>query len=113
MKKDSRSYEWSKQRKKLGFDDRKLWSLDHTIAEFVLPRLIRFREVKCGYPGNLTEKKWNKILDQMIYSMKVVCAMNAIPLIFLQNFYGGKIQIEEEKKINRGLYLFGKYFRDL
>lgn len=106
MKKDSRKYEWSKQRKKLGFDDRELWSLDHTIAKFVLPRLIRFREVECGYPGNLTEKKWDKILDQMIYSMKAVC-----------DEWKGKISLidaqVEEKRINRGLCLFGKYFRGL
>jgi len=100
--KDSRK--WSKQRKKLGFDDRDLWSLDHTIVKFVLPRLIRFREVASGYPGNLTEKKWNKILDQMIYSMKAICDEWENTAIGAQ---------DEEKKINRGLYLFGKYFRGL
>jgi hypothetical protein len=93
-----------KSRKKLGFDDRELWSLDHTIAKFVLPRLIRFKEVGCGYPGNLTEKKWDKILDQMIYSMRAVCdewENTAIGDTFFVN------------RINRGLCLFGKYFRCL
>ena len=44
-----RRAKWFVQRRKRGFDDRDLWSLDMTIAEFVYPRLKAFNEVnKCG-----------------------------------------------------------------
>jgi hypothetical protein len=109
MKNDSRRHIWYRQRKKQGFDDRDLWSLDHTIAKFVLPRLIRFKDGVCGHPGNLTMEQWTKILDQMIYSMQAVV-----------DDWSGKwdewekegIQIHE-RKINKGITLFGKYFRHL
>ena len=99
---DSRKDIWYRQRKKSGFDDRETWSLDHTIVEFVLPRLIRFREITPGYPANLTLKKWGKILDQIIYSMQAIC-----------DEWEGKEVTLDEKKINKGIYLFGKYFRHL
>lgn len=42
---------WEKQRYKRGFDDTELWGLDYTIASFILPRLIAFREMgKNGMP---------------------------------------------------------------
>ena len=103
---DPRSKTWQRQRKKLGFDDRDLWSLDHTIAKFVLPRLIRFKEAKCGHPGNLTMEQWTKILDQMIWSMQAI----------IDEWEGESVQgllICHEKKVNKGITLFGKYFRHL
>lgn len=40
------------QRRRRGFDDRELWNLDHTILEFVLPRLKRYWAVeRMGWPG--------------------------------------------------------------
>lgn len=99
---DSRKYKWYRQRKKRGFDDRELWSLDHTIAKFVLPRLIGFREIKGGYPGTLTSEKWDAILDKMIYSMQAIC-----------DEWEGKYEKGGEEKIKKGLNLFAKYFRHL
>jgi len=103
---DSRRHIWYRQKKKRGYDDRDLWSLDTTIAKFVLPRLISFKEGVCGYPGNLTMEEWNKILDQMIYSMQG-----------LSDEWEGKCPEgdirKHEKRINKGIALFGKYFRCL
>ncbi len=39
------------QRRTRGFDDSELWSLDHTIMEFALPRLKALREMAHGYPA--------------------------------------------------------------
>lgn len=111
---DSRRYKWYRQRKKRGFDDRELWSLDHTIAEFVLPRLVRFKETRGGYPGCLQEKgdlaveKWDAILDKIIYSMEaIIVEWNSV---FPLDSDGKHI---DEKKVRQGLSLFAKYFRHL
>ena len=37
-----RRLKWFIQRRRRGFDDRELWSLDHTIARYVYPRLKAF-----------------------------------------------------------------------
>ena len=42
---DPREPEWKRQREERGFDDRELWSLDVTLAKFLVPRLKAFREV--------------------------------------------------------------------
>lgn len=44
-KDDSRDEEFSKQRIERGFDDSETWSLRDTIGNFILPRLIRFKEI--------------------------------------------------------------------
>jgi hypothetical protein len=40
------------QRRTRGFDDSELWSLDHTILAFALPRLRRFREISHSFPAD-------------------------------------------------------------
>lgn len=70
-KDDMRAKEYQKQRIERGFDNSELWSLDVTIAKFILPRLKAFRECHCGYPGNLTDEKWNEILDKMIVAFDI------------------------------------------
>lgn len=97
---DLRRSTWYRQRKLRGFDDRETWSLDRTIAKFILPRLIRFRNITPGYPGNLTMEKWKSVLDKIIYSLQSIC-----------DEWGGKII--DEKRVNKGINLFGKYFRHL
>jgi hypothetical protein len=65
-----RDLKFLKQRIIRGWDDSETWSLDFTVAKFMLPRLIRFKELKCGYPCNLTEKEWDKTLDEMIWFLE-------------------------------------------
>lgn len=69
-KDDPRRKKFKKQRKRRGFDDTELWSLDYAIIKFTLPRLKAFRKSHCGYPGDLTAKLWNEILDKMIYGLE-------------------------------------------
>ena len=98
----SRKSKWYRQRKKWGFDDRDTWNLDHTIAEFTLPRLRRFREVTNGYPGKLTFKEWDEILGKIIYSMEAI-----------SEEWEESEDVDKSKKMQEGLDLFGKYFRHL
>ena len=39
-----RHLKWFIQRRIKGFDERELWNLDITVAEFILPRFIEFRK---------------------------------------------------------------------
>lgn len=89
------------QRRTRGWDDSDTWSLDFTIAKFVLPRLKKFREIDFGYPGNMSEEEWREILDKMIYAME----FNAKDEIIMDK--------EENEKIQEGNKLFGKYFNSL
>jgi len=97
-----RSIKFYLQRKKRGWDDGDTWSLDLTIAEFILPRLKRFREVTCGYPGDLSEEKWDKILSQMIEAFEIVVIEQGPPI--------EPSTSEKSKKVRRGLDLFRDYY---
>lgn len=69
---DKRQAKWRKQRKKYGYDTTELWSLDSTIAKFILPRLKAFRSFRCGYPGALNSREeWDAILDVMIQGFEI------------------------------------------
>lgn len=99
-----RSIKYWFQRRFRGFSDDKTWSLDHTVAEFTLPRLKRFKEVQNGYPADLTEEQWDDIIDKMILAFENV----------IKEFnFDEEDGIKEAKEIEEGMILFGKYFRQL
>jgi len=92
-------------RLKNGFDYRDTWSLDSSIARFVLPRLRHLRDNNHGHPCDLTDKKWIKIQNKMIKSFELI----------LQDFQfiDMKTHKKEQKQIQEGLQLFAKYFQNL
>lgn len=89
---------WLKQHNKY-INPKETWSLDWTIANFVYPRLKLFKKLNNGHPTNLSMEEWDEILDKMIFSFEelkkdfVVC--------------------KDEQKIQEGLGLFAKYYREL
>ena len=125
-------YNWRRsrflwQRITRGFDDSETWSLDDTIAKFILPRLKRFRELELkGVPGNISkltweeeqklsekeaeahweqmEKDWNEILDKMILAFETIVKDDWKDINDMKN---------QEKNINEGLSLFAQYLRGL
>lgn len=97
----ARGQRHARQQKKWGFCDADLWNLFHHITKFVLPRLIRFREMpRIGYPADLTEKRWNRILDQIITAFKILD----------KDDFANK---KERRIIERGLKLFAEWFEHL
>ena len=94
------------QRLTRGWDDSDTWSLDYTIAQFVLPRLKRFKELNIGAPSDLTEETWDEILDKMIKAME-----NTIKQ------WDEDLTEEETEKMweetEEGHKLFGEYFSGL
>jgi hypothetical protein len=91
------------QRLERGFDDSETWSLRDTIANFILPRIKRFKEVTIGMPVGMTKEKWYDILDKMIISFELIVRNNGEMLL----------DDEEMKKMNKGLDLFKEYFLSL
>lgn len=104
------------QRKIRGWDDSDLWSLDFTLAKWILPRLTEFKKVKRGVPclegfGSYhvdedykkAEDEWDRIIDLMILSFELI----------VRDGNGEILSREEEAKIDEGLDLFKKYLRNL
>lgn len=107
---DKRWEEFKKQRLERGFDDSETWSLDSTITNFILPRLKCFKDNHCGYPGSLTDEKWNDILNKMVMAFEY---LNDEKLGVDNNLSYKECNEERDKVINRGLRLFCKYYSAL
>lgn len=55
--------------------DNELWNLDITICDWIIPRLKRFKQINCAYPGRPpydTPEKWDAAIDQMIRSFELL-----------------------------------------
>jgi len=115
-----------------------VWSMDITLALIILPMLKQLKATKHGYPSNLTEKKWEIILDKMIWSFEQVVLFyedsqfwivkpeidweakersSVTGLSEIKWKVKGKLDTRRMKrhhqKIDEGLELFGKYYRNL
>ena len=80
-----------------------LYNLDITIAKFVLPRLQEFKNNLFGTPYPLTKEEYNDILDKMIWSFDIISRGDHIIMD----------DDENDKRVQEGLDLFAKYFRNL
>jgi len=104
-KKDKREKKFAKQRLSRGFDDSETWSLRDTIANFILPRLKRFKKVQRAFPADITAEEWDSIIDKMIISFEMVKRDKwDVDLSKAR---------EQLKKIDEGLNLFAKWYLDL
>ena len=95
-----------KQRQYHHFKNEELWSLDVTIAKFMLPRLKRFKKCTNRYPADLTVKQWDTILDKMIFSFDFIAG----PKMWDVKYMGNE---KTWKKVNEGLKLFAEWFNSL
>ena len=86
-----------------GFDIQDTWSLDISLASWMVPRLIHLRDNLHGFPANLNEVKWYEILSKMIYSFEQIAEDK---FLMIDNE-------EMMDKINEGLDLFRQYDFDL
>ena len=100
---------WSWQRAFRGYADCDWWGLDYYFYETIVPLLRILKENRHGYPGSLTDKKWDSILDRMIKAFEA--ANRVVELDYETN-------ILEEMKKDEDLFLkdgklFTKYFLGL
>lgn len=59
---------WEEQREKYGFDETEIWSLDHTLAAFIFPRIAMLKDITKdgGWPTKFSKEEWENILDTII-----------------------------------------------
>lgn len=108
--------------------DNELWNFDYTICKWMIPRLKRFKQINCAYPGIApydTPEKWDAALDQMIRSFEL---LQYDPLDLDENLnyvdydpYNTKFNIDNYKVIydkwkaetDKGLKIFAENFSHL
>ena len=92
------------QRLTRGWDDSETWSLSYIVAEFMLPRLERFRDIKAGCPSDMSKEQWDKILTEMTFFLTAI-----------KNEGEGKADYSDEfqKRYEHARKCFGKYFDNL
>jgi hypothetical protein len=95
------------QRRCRGWDDSETWSLDYTIARFILPRLRRFKEVNDGVPVNIGSlDEWNLIIDKIIFAFETYIKYDDYDVYIETNK-------KLAKQVDDGFDLFRKYFCQL
>jgi hypothetical protein len=97
-KDDKREVEFAKQRVERGFDDSETWSLDFTIASFILPRLKRYQEL---------------VKDVFVRDYEVEEDINSFMKALELVIRDGVITSEEKEVVKKGLEKFPKIFMGL
>lgn len=109
-----------------GWDSSDTWSLDYTVAKFIIPRLKYFKKVNNGIPNKIYKKykdsnkkcsentevaykEWNKIIDKMILAFQRIIDEDED----FHDWKDKKYWNKQEKIKKEGLDLFRKYFNDL
>lgn len=98
-KKDDREPKFKEQRQTNGFDDSETWSLDITIARFIVPRLKRYIEL--AFDHNVETEEYRQDLQDILYSFEQISS---------KEIY---FETDVEQKIDIGLEKFSKLFRGL
>ena len=90
-----------------GFIPAEYFNLDTTLAMIIYSSLRYFKDYcNHGYPGYMTQKQWDKCLDDMITAFKLLITIEKDNLTKTQSK-------NKEKKIKYGLRLFAKHFNNL
>lgn len=94
------------QRVTRGWDDSSTWSMDQSLAKIILPRLKRFQEIRRGYPHDMTDEEWDKIIKEMIWGFQWFADGK-------QYSYEPKDGAAEAKRAHDAIELFAKYYSGL
>jgi hypothetical protein len=121
MKVDISDFIDNKQEIDIRIDYWDTYSLDYTLALIIYPALLRLKETKPGSPfvdiedvpeelkptgvdmygvDNTHHERWGWVLDEMIYAFHIVSSEESFEKL-------------EDPRVQKGLELFGKYFRCL
>lgn len=98
-----------------GFSDRQAWSLDITVAKFVIPRLKRLKEIGLGYPMTFNSMiGWHRAIDKMIWSFEYVISDYGSAEYHASNRKRWSIiEAKNMKRFDEGMNLFAKHYKDL
>lgn len=114
------------------------WSMDHTLALIVLPMLSQLKATKHGSPNvddedvppelrasaapllknswDLDEnfhRRWEYVIDRMIWSFEQLVLEDDSIYYYDGGAYNYEKHRDYQMQIQKGLVLFGKYFRSL
>jgi len=103
------------------------WSMDHTLAMIIHPMLVQLKATTHGHPNQLTEERWNEILDEMIWAFEQKCRDN-----WEDDYYGDYVEDQKngsmvgsfkwidheglkthQERMTAGFKLFGEYYENL
>jgi hypothetical protein len=98
---DARELIFREQRLSRGFDDSETWSLDYTIAKFIVPRLERYQEIAKEFLAR--DEKLVSEIDEFLEAMKLV----------IREGDGDFLSDEEQTQKERGLENFPRIFNSL
>lgn len=104
-------YEKRKRKIKIHIDNFDVWNADETLAYIIVPLLKKLKENHHSCPANISEKKWNDILDQMIWSFEQMNQKSDYTIDDL--IKEGFDEKEYIKRVDNGIKLFAKYYRHL
>ena len=107
-------------------DIEELYDLDITIARFILPRLMVFKEHCERTPNlNMSREEWTQILDKMIYAFdRIACQTEEDTpeyKAYIKAIWNNEEDLADLKReakaslkpISEGLSLYHKYYRSL
>lgn len=128
-----REIKWFIQRGKRGFSDRDVWSIDWYLGE-ILPKMLKqLKKTQTILPtweyGNepeeVAQKRWNNILDNMIYTFETEHKLSETNLLYttvknrnriekIGKYVGIPVMTKEEcERYRKGWYYFQKHFKSL
>lgn len=115
---DLRHLKWWWQRRTRGWDDRDLWSLDYTLAKWILPRLIEFQKVSIGIPimNDIDFNLDGTVKDYKVSEQKWYTAQGKMIKAFQHMVKDGEGKIlspEDYREIDEGLDAFRRYLTNL
>lgn len=88
-----------------GYSDRNMWNYYHDMAELNVKILTKFKKEHVGYPSQLTEKQWDKVLDTIIDGFACI--------VELDDSYDNKVHKKMVAKFNKGMELYTKWYFNL
>ena len=96
---------WFIQRGRRGYADCDVWGLDNYLAGWMPGALRKLEDNKLGHPIGMTPKGWANRLRIMCEGFEAVVAMGEIP--------DAKTYRRLERRMRKGMKMFGKHFLDL
>lgn len=125
-------YSLRKRKIKVRIDRYDTWSADSTLSLIILPLLKQLKERKQGSPcvdskdlpkhlrttkkqdtDELIHQRWDWIIDEMIWTFETLNSEDQEYVFEEDGRLNGEKTEENQKRIDNGLRLFGKYFRCL
>jgi hypothetical protein len=121
------------QKVKVRIDPWDTWGMDHTLAYIIHPMLVQLKATNHGYPNGLTEKQWDDIMDEMIWTFEQKLRDDWEGDYYEyremgpeeskdhpESLFGLKLvwedregQAAHQERMTNGFKLFGKYYENL